>query len=142
MKTTPTKGMRVKITGNSCGHPFEIGGSRIFRVTAIDNSDNTVRLAPAGGGEVSSWIPFDDITAATSIGWEWLQSALPPEAVELLHMFDGLDGLTLNPELAARVVLKTPNLKETLFEIAVEIAEEVTTLTEPGTRGKRRRFLP
>ncbi len=138
----PVKGQRVRIIGNTVGHPYPVDGGAVYTVTAIDNSDDTVKLVAVNGSESSGWIPFSDISPTIHVGWDYLRTQLPAEALELLSSFDGLEELSLKPEIAARVVLRTPNLKESLIEIAVEMAEEKANAPQIQPNQKRRRFLP
>lgn len=92
-----------------------------YTVEDIDAADATLRARDSSGA-IHAWIRWCDCKAAGGIGWEWLKSQLPAEALELLSSFHGLERLRLRPEVAVALVEELPSLKEKILEASSGIA--------------------
>lgn len=114
----PRVGDRFRVRGNANSHNYQPGV--LYRVVRVDTSDQTlVAVNPAG--QEGNWIKWSDVTYAAEIGWEWLQKALPTEAVELLSAFDGMDSMTLREDVRTHILLRVPDLKEKILEAQVAL---------------------
>ncbi|MCC5840612.1 MAG: hypothetical protein JJT96_10855 [Opitutales bacterium] len=117
----PRPGDCIRVRGNSNGHNYKSG--LIYRVVRVDSSDQTL-VAVGPGGEEGNWIKWADIAYAAEIGWDWLQKALPTEAVELLSAFDGLTGLILREDVRSHILLRVPDLKEKILQAQIALESD------------------
>jgi hypothetical protein len=100
-------------------------------VRHVDPSDNTFRGEDVKTGKLSGWIHWRQAVPTNStIGWDFLETVLPPETVELLSAFDGLKQLTLKPEIATRIIRVLPDI-ENLIRLAVRVPSFGAVLARP-----------
>jgi hypothetical protein len=118
MKPLPV-GSRIRVTGNSNSHDYQIGS--IYRVHE-DDHDGTFR-AIDGNGTVGKYIKWTDCEGA-SIGWEWLRTQLDARSLDLLGAFEGVEQLSLKREIENKLVLSIPHLDEAVLGILPGIEEQ------------------
>lgn len=115
-------GDRIRAVGAIGMHSYESG--RIYTVAQIDESDQTLRAVDSTGSQ-GNWIKWRDCAKASEIGWEWLKTALPAEALDLLSAFDGLDRLQLREDIRNRLVLQIPGLHNLILEAQADEETEM-----------------
>jgi hypothetical protein len=106
-------GDRIRAISAFGHHSYQPGITYI--VTQVDSGDSTLR-ARDSSGTVGNWIKWADCCFAHNIGFDWLKTVLPPEALDILSAFDGLDHLSLREEIRDQLVLKIPNLHARILE--------------------------
>lgn len=117
------KGTRIRATANFGRHNYQ--PNETYTVARIDPNDQTL-IAKDSSGEEGNWIRWADCSRHEDIGWDWLKTKLPAEALDLLSAFSGLEGLTLREEIRSHLILKIPDLKNRIFE-ALEAQEHLQT---------------
>jgi hypothetical protein len=126
-KFAPFKmGDRIQATSSFGQHSYEPG--RNYTVTSVDRNDSTLKARDAMGNE-GNWIKWCDCKKSDDIGWEWLKTVLPAEALDLLAAFDGVEGLSLREDLRNRLVLQIPGLHD---KILGAMADEEAVLPPPN----------
>lgn len=105
-------GDKIRATGGFGNHGYEPG--RIYRVTSVDSNDSTLK-AQAANGQEGGWIKWRDCQKANDIGWEWLKTVLPAEALDLLAAFDGVESLSLREDLRNRLIMQIPGLHDKIL---------------------------
>lgn len=113
-------GDRVRAIGAFGHHSYQPG--RTYTVTEVDPNDNTLRARDASG-EIGNWIKWRDCSLAHDIGFEWLKTVLPAEALDILSAFDGLEYLSLREEIRNQLVLQIPNLQQRILETQAQQEE-------------------
>ncbi len=98
-------------------------------MTTVDCGDNTLKARDAQGEE-GNWIKWADCQKFSDIGWHWLKTVLPAEALDLLSAFDGLENLSLREDIRNRLVLQIPSLHDKI--LAVQSTLETAPLSEVG----------
>jgi hypothetical protein len=117
-------GDKIIAIGGFRHHCYE--PSRPYTVICVDSSDQTLK-AKSSTGSAGGWIKWCDCRKANDIGWDWLKTVLPAEALDLLAAFDGVENLSLREDLRNRLVIQIPGLHD---KILVSLAdEEVGLLT-------------
>lgn len=111
-------------------HNYRRGES--YEVVEIDPNDSTLK-ARDEHGDIGHWIRWDDCEKSNNIGWDWLKGQLSAEALELLSAFDGLQSLTLRPEVRIALVSQLPRLKEKILDACVSLESESNHPTPPTT---------
>ncbi len=111
-------------------HGYE--ARRTYTVVHVDPTDSTLRARDKDGND-GGWIRWNDCTRADEIGWEWLKTVLPPESVDLLSRFDGLEALQLKEQVQTALVLKIPDLKERILEFGE--GDDGVSLSAPALSG-------
>jgi hypothetical protein len=96
--------------------------ARCYTVTSVDGNDSTLKARDSTGSE-GNWIKWCDCQKTNGIGWDWLKTILPAEALDLLAAFDGLENLELREDLRNRLVLQIPGLHD---KILLAMADEET----------------
>ena len=119
-------GDKIRATGGFGHHGYEPG--RIYTVTCVDSNDSTLK-AQAANGQEGGWIKWRDCRKANDIGWEWLKTILPAEALDLLAAFDGVENLSLREDLRNRLVIQIPGLHD---KILGALADEEVGLSTPN----------
>jgi len=115
-------GDRIQATSGFGHHSYEPG--RNYTVTSVDRNDSTLKARDAMGNE-GNWIKWSDCKKTDDIGWEWLKTVLPAEALDLLAAFDGVEGLSLREDLRNRLVMQIPGLHDKILgAMADEEAEQ------------------
>ena len=109
-------GTHVRVVGNSNEHNYAIGGEVV--VVEIDPTRAAFRARRADSDEVGNWLVASDVLKVARLGWDWLRELLPPEDVELLSAFDGLETLELKEEVKAELVKQVPDLKAAILATA------------------------
>lgn len=108
----PHVGDRFTVNHNSDG--YEAG--KTYVVSCVDHSDNTLRGTEENSSHEKPWIQWSKIVPGeASIGWDWLKTQLPDDAIEILSAFNGLDCLYLRPQIRDRIVRTTPNLLQRIL---------------------------
>jgi hypothetical protein len=116
----PQRNQRIRVIRS--GRGYEPG--KTYTVTKVDPSDNTLIAADSGGNE-GSWLKWDQcILAGPNISWDWLKTQLPSEVLELLTAFNGLETLTLKPEVRDYILSQLPNLKDRILQAQVALDEQ------------------
>lgn len=110
-------GTRIRITGGFGRHSYN--DRETYTVTTVDCNDRTLQATNAAGEE-GNWLRWSDCKRAADIGWDWLRTKLPPEALDLLSAFDGVEQLRLREDLRDRLVLQIPDLHEKILTAVVE----------------------
>lgn len=116
-------GIRIRVTGNSNSHDYRIGS--IQRVHDVDD-DGTFRAIDENG-QIGKFLKWSDCEHA-GIGWDWLRTQLDPRSLDLLSAFDGVEHLSLNPEMETRLVLAIPNLEEAILGVLPGIEDQACQL--------------
>lgn len=130
-------GQRIRVTCGFGRHGYKPNTQ--YTVIETDSSDNTLK-AQSDSGESGEWIPFSSCVPYECLGWEFLRTVLPTEALELLSAFDGLQNLSLKEEIKENLIKKVPNLPQ---EILAAVAECDAMRSEGSVRkGGRRLPLP
>ncbi len=111
------RGQRIRAVRGFALHSYEPG--RVYTVVATDPNDQTLRAVDATGTE-GTWIKWSDCVKANEIGWDWLMTALPAEALDLLAAFDGLENLSLRDDIRNRLVMRIPNLMDQILDAHME----------------------
>jgi hypothetical protein len=93
----------------------DYGSDQVYFVAEIDPRDSTLRARDARGA-LGSWIRWQDCRADETIGWNWLKGRLPAEDLELLSAFNGLERLSLRPEIAAALISDIPTLRKNILD--------------------------
>jgi hypothetical protein len=119
-------GDRIRAIDHYEHHSYQPG--RVYTVTTVDRNDSTLKAQDAMGSE-GNWIKWRDCKKTDDIGWEWLKTVLPAEALDLLAAFDGLEGLSLREDLRNRLVLQIPGLHD---KILGAMADEEAALPPPN----------
>jgi hypothetical protein len=120
-------GDRIRATSAFGHHSYEPG--RLYFVTCIDDSDQTLKARDATGNE-GNWIKWCDCKKTADIGWEWLKTVLPAEALDLLAAFDGLESLSLREDLRNRLVLQIPGLHDKILSAMADEETQVPASIE------------
>jgi hypothetical protein len=105
-------GDRIRAIGHFGRHSYQPGS--VYTVTTVDCNDSTLK-ARDQQGEEGNWIKWADCQKFSDIGWDWLKTVLPAQALDLLSAFDGLEQLTLREEIRNRLVLQIPALHEKIL---------------------------
>lgn len=108
-------------------HDYRRGES--YEVVRIDPSDGTLK-ARDYHGDTGSWIRWADCEKCNDIGWDWLKGQLSAEALELLSAFDGLNTLTLRPDVRCALAGQVPALKDKVLDACLAL-ESATRETQP-----------
>jgi hypothetical protein len=116
----PQVNQRIRVTTASRG--YDLG--TVYLITKVDHSDNTLIARDAQGRE-GSWIKWDVcMLAGPNIAWDWLKTQLPSEVLELLSAFNGLEALSLKPEVRDHILSQLPNLRERILRAQIALDEE------------------
>jgi hypothetical protein len=116
----PQRNQRIRIAGNNRGY----SANQIYTITKVDPSDNTLTATDSDGRE-GPWVKWDNcFPAAPNISWEWLKTQLPSEVLELLSAFNGLETLSLKPELRDYILSQLPNLKDRILQAQIALDEQ------------------
>jgi hypothetical protein len=97
-------------------HDYRRGES--YEVVNIDTNDSTLQ-ARDEHGQLGRWIRWRDCEKFDDIGWEWLKGQLSADALEILSAFEGLNNLTLRPELRVALIQQVPGLKDKVLDACV-----------------------
>jgi hypothetical protein len=106
------QGDKIRAIGGFGHHAYEPNCH--YTVVSVDSSDNTLTAASRTGKE-GGWIKWHDCIKADEIGWEWLKTVLPAEALDLLAAFDGVHSLSLREDLRNRLVVQIPGLHDKIL---------------------------
>jgi hypothetical protein len=117
MKKVPV-GRKIRIVGNSNEHNYTVGG--IYTVTHIDDSDGTLK-AEDSNGVTGNWMRWKDAMPAGTVGWEFIKKVLPPDVIEFLGAFDGVDQLELSGDVKDAILLSLPDLHERILKEASKL---------------------
>ena len=110
----PDAGEHVRVIANTNDHDYQIG--KIYIATADVHADGTAfRARDPDTGKTANWLSPDDIVIIPRIGWEWLRTVLPPQDVALLSAFEGLDALTLKPEVKDTILTDLTALEHAIL---------------------------
>jgi hypothetical protein len=120
------EGNKIIAIGGFGHHGYEPG--RYYTVISVDSSDQTVK-AKSNTGSEGGWIKWCDCKKANDIGWDWLKTVLPAEALDLLAAFDGVENLLLREDLRNRLVMQIPALHD---KILGALADEEAGLSAPN----------
>jgi hypothetical protein len=111
-------GTRIRVIANSNSHDYSIGLA--YLVHEIDN-DGTFSARDASG-QIGDYMKWSDCEPA-GIGWDWLRSQLDPRSLDLLGAFDGVEHLSLRPDVAADILRSIPKLDDAILAILPEMEE-------------------
>ncbi|MBU1221252.1 hypothetical protein KKF34_12055 [Myxococcota bacterium] len=100
---------------NSNGHSYIIGKAYII---AYVDEDGTFKCKDPVTGQEGNWIKWEDVSLSAPMGWLWLKERLPPDAVSLLTLFDGVENLILKEEVKDIIIRDLPDLNHRLLTIA------------------------
>lgn len=126
----PKRNQRIKITHT--GRGYEVG--KIYTVIRVDPNDNTL-MATDSSGKEGGWVKWDYCEpAGPDIGFEWLKAHLPGETLELLSAFDGLESLSLKPEVRDYILNQLPDLKQRVLVAQIALDEALGSI-QPQSRG-------
>lgn len=114
-----TKGTRIRAVTSFGRHNYQ--PNETYIVSRIDSNDQTL-IAKDSSGEEGNWIRWADCSRQEDIGWDWLKTKLPAEALDLLSAFSGLEALTLREDIRSHLIMKMPDLKNRVLE-ALEAQE-------------------
>lgn len=116
-------GTRIRITGNSNSHHYRPGG--VYRVHEVDD-DGTFKAIDEYGtvGDYLKWRDCEPV----GIGWEWLRTQLDARSLDLLAAFEGVEHLTLRPEIEAMLVSSIPRLDQAILGVLPGIEENAAGL--------------
>ena len=118
--TNPQRNQRIRVLRASRGYDR----GKTYTITKVDPSDNTLIAADASGTE-GPWISWNQCAlAGPTVSWDWLKTQLPGEILELLSAFNGLESLSLKPELRDHILLQLPNLKERILQAQIALDEQ------------------
>jgi hypothetical protein len=106
-------GKKVRIIGNSNEHNYTMGG--VYTITHIDESDSTLKGDDVNG-VTGNWIRWKDVMVVGTIGWDFIKKVLPPDVIEFLGTFDGIEQLELSGDVKDAILLSLPNLHERILE--------------------------
>ncbi len=123
-------GTRIRVVGKSNDHSYDVG--QVYTVALVD-SDGTFRARDAAG-KTGNWLRWTDCEPVTQIGWKYIQEVLPPEVIEFLEAFDGVDNLVLRDEVKDEILAKLPSLQDEILAASRKIREE-GGFQSPGTDG-------
>lgn len=123
MITIPNEGTRIRVISSKEHHQYQIGG--IYRVCHVDD-DGTFRAAREDGW-VGDFLKAEDCEIF-GIGWDWLRQQLDARSLELLSAFEGVEGLTLRPDVEMALVASIPDLEKAMLDALPVVDEAVTTL--------------
>lgn len=116
----PQRNQRIRVIRS--GRGYDTG--KIYVVTKIDTSDNTLMAVDSSGNE-GSWVKWENcVHAGPNISWDWLKTQLPSEVLELLTAFNGLESLTLKPEVRDYILSQLPNLKDRILQAQISLDEQ------------------
>lgn len=126
MKPAPI-GTRIRVISKKESHDYRIGG--IYRVHEIDD-DGTFKAADEHGIR-GNFIRWTDCEPA-AIGWDWLRGQLDARSLELLSAFDGVEHLTLRPEVETMLLEAIPRLEDAILDTlpAIEALAECAAVEE------------
>jgi len=113
MKPT-TVGSRVRVVGHSNEHNYEVG--QVYTVALVD-TDGTFK-ATDSAGKLGNWLRWTDCEPAGEIGWPFCRDVLPPEVIEFLEAFDGVEALSLKDAVKDEILKGLPNLQEEILTAA------------------------
>jgi hypothetical protein len=119
-------GDKIRAIGGFGHHGYEPG--RHYTVISVDSSDQTVK-AKSNNGSEGGWIKWCDCKKANDIGWDWLKTVLPAEALDLLAAFDGVENLSLREDLRNRLIMQIPGLHD---KILGALADEEISISNPN----------
>lgn len=104
--------------------------TRVFRVGGIDAKNKTVGLFYdefycTGGypifsdGQVeapvmAAWVGWDEVYAAESLEWQFVQKVLPEDIVQVLSGFRGIEKIRMSPEVRESVLAELKSKGERL----------------------------
>jgi hypothetical protein len=106
------QGDKIRAIGGFGHHAYEPNCH--YTVVSVDSSDHTLTAASRTGKE-GGWIKWHDCLKADEIGWEWLKTVLPAEALDLLAAFDGVHSLSLREDLRNRLIVQIPGLHDKIL---------------------------
>ena len=119
-------GDKIIAIGGFGHHGYE--PSRNYTVISVDSSDQTLK-AKSNTGSEGGWIKWNDCRKANDIGWDWLKTVLPAEALDLLAAFDGVENLSLREDLRNRLIMQIPGLHD---KILGALADDEVSLSTPN----------
>lgn len=117
MNKKPKEGAKIRITGNSNEHNYTVGG--IYTVVHVDEGDSTLKARDAKG-VVGNWIRWSDTTPCGTVGWDFIKKVLPPDVVEFLGAFDGVEQLELSGDVKDTILLSLADLHERILAEATK----------------------
>jgi hypothetical protein len=107
-------GTRIRVKRKSVPHSYTVGET--YTVMIIDD-DNTFKAA-GRDGQTLDWIPWEDCEPASPSLWDLLAPDLPDDLVRFLSCFDGIEAITLKPEIVDAILGKLPDLHERVAALA------------------------
>ena len=121
------EGTRIRVIARFDRHNYL--PNETYTVVRVDANDQTL-VAKDDFGEEGHWIRWSDCAQHAEIGWEWLKTKLPAEALDLLSAFDGLESLSLREDIRNHLITKMPDLKNrvlgALEEQEVQMTQKMT----------------
>jgi len=139
MRTWPI-GTKVYIVANANGHDYTIG--RAYAVAEVDE-DGTLRARDLDTGITGNWLRWQDVDVTPPIGWDFCKKVLPPEVVQFLSAFAGIESILLRGDVQLRLLQRTPDLYGSILAEAGKMAEEQPeTVPQPRAPRSRRRPRP
>jgi len=136
-----SKGTVVYPYKNTNGHNYVIG--KAYIVFRIDEDGTFTAKDPATGQE-GNWIKWDDVTLTQPLGWLWLKNYLPPDIVNILELFDGIESIILKDDWKNRIIMEFPELYTYLQNLGKKVAtgEVETNISENNSNRKEPSILP
>lgn len=112
------RGRRVKVMRLRTGCNYRLGG--VYVVAAeIPCRPGLVRLADPETGVVGGHLHLTDVRSAAALDWQWLRRHIPANDRQLLEVFEGLEHLTLKPDVRDRLIATLPNLRLAILACGV-----------------------
>lgn len=121
MTKKPKEGSKIRITANSNDHNYTVGG--IYTVVHVDEGDSTLKARDAKG-VVGNWIRWSDTAPSGTVGWDFIKKVLPPDVVEFLAAFDGVEQLELSGDVKDTILLSLADLHERILAEATKKKDE------------------
>lgn len=121
MTKKPKEGAKIRITANSNDHNYTVGG--IYTVVHVDEGDSTLKARDAKG-VVGNWIRWSDTAPSGTVGWDFIKKVLPPDVVEFLAAFDGVEQLELSGDVKDTILLSLADLHERILAEATKKKDE------------------
>jgi hypothetical protein len=124
-------GSRIRVVGQSNEHNYEVG--QIYTVAMVD-TDGTFKATDASG-KLGNWLRWTDCEPAGEIGWKFCQEVLPPEVIEFLEAFDGVEALALKDAVKDEILKGLPNLQEEILAAARKLRATAAAAAQAAGEG-------
>ncbi len=119
-------GTRIRPVRNSNSHNYRIGA--VYTINLIRGI--RFRAVDAAGAQ-GNWLAWEDCELVSVHGWDYCRKVLDPDAIDFLSAFDGIERLTLRPDIKDRILLERPGLHDAILGAARSLRERATATASP-----------